>query len=316
MQQNHNVLSIRHGRSPSPRLSPHRPHRALIKNLRLAVILACFNRRETTLRCLNALFSQDVSGCEFQVFVLDDGSTDGTSQAIAERFSEVILLKGTGSLFWNGGMRKAFAEALNQDFDYYLWLNDDTVLFDSALTELLNTAVELKKQGRDAIVAGNTRNPGSREHTYGGITARTDLRPNAFRLQPPHPQKAVPCDTMNGNCTLIPRSVVHAIGNLDPAFRHNFGDVDYGLRARTAGFDVYSAPGFVGTCPPNSDRGTWRDRKSPLGRRWAHINSPKGCPWSEWVLFSRRHLGPLWFLYALSPYAKVVFQSFTTARLR
>jgi hypothetical protein len=36
------------------------------------------------------------------------------------------VLGGDGSLFWNGGMRLAYADAMRSDFDYYLWLNGDT----------------------------------------------------------------------------------------------------------------------------------------------------------------------------------------------
>jgi GT2 family glycosyltransferase len=77
---------------------------------------------------------------------VDDGSTDDTATAVSQRFPQVKILQGTGSLFWNGGMRIAFAQALQHDYDYYLWLNDDTVLYPNALETLLTTAQTLQSK--------------------------------------------------------------------------------------------------------------------------------------------------------------------------
>jgi GT2 family glycosyltransferase len=85
--------------------------------MRLAVLMTCFNRKEMTLEALRSLFSQkQVEDLNVTVYLVDDGSRDGTSQAVAERFPRVSILQGDGSLFWNGGMRKAFAEALTANF--------------------------------------------------------------------------------------------------------------------------------------------------------------------------------------------------------
>ena len=47
-------------------------------------------------------------------------------QLSLERHPDVRLLRGNGQLYWNGGMRRAFGEAMAADYDYYLWMNDDT----------------------------------------------------------------------------------------------------------------------------------------------------------------------------------------------
>ncbi|MGD0734808.1 MAG: glycosyltransferase family 2 protein [Terracidiphilus sp.] len=286
------------------------------KLIRVAVLITCFNRRETTLRCLEALFAQDLPGCAVHVFVVDDASTDGTHGAIAERFPQVRLFSGTGDLFWNRGMHMAFGYALAEDFDYYFWLNDDTVLFKSAINLMLKTAKEMRRDGVEPIIVGNTLNPDTKQHSYGGIVKARGIGQRAFRLAQPNPDHAEACDTMNGNCTLIPGPVAQAIGNLDKSFHHNLGDVDYGLRAKAQGFAIYMASGFVGECRDNTDAGTWRDRNAGFRRRWSHLNSPKGCPWPEWRLFAKRHLGPLWFLYAVSPFTRVILQSALRGRLR
>ena len=250
-----------------------------------------------------------------QVFLVDDASTDGTYGAIQEAFPKVRLIRGTGTLFWNRSMHLAFGLALKEDFDYFLWLNDDTLLEDAALSCLLDSVSKLKQDGITAIVAGNTKDPLTQRHTYGGIVKGFRLRPAAFQLAAPSLVSMLSCDTMNGNCTLIPRSVASTIGNLDDRFSHNFGDIDYGLRAVKAGFAIYMTPGFIGVCRANSDVGTWKDRNLSLRNRFSLLASPKGCPWGEWLHFTKRHLGMKWLLYAPSPYVKVTVQALLDGKL-
>lgn len=273
---------------------------------RVAALLACHNRRDITLRCLAALFQQSLPECELQVFLIDDGSTDGTSEAVAEQFPQVRIGRGSGKLFWNRGMHMAFSMALAEDFDYYLWLNDDTILNEDALALEIDTARELRDRGIDAIVTGSTKDAVTGVFTYGGYARHGRWLPPLFLHQHPDPEVALPCVTMNGNCTLIPRAVAKVVGNIDPHYQHSFGDVDYGLRATAAGFAVYAVPGYIGTCSENNYDGSWTDKRLPLRRRWELMQSPKGSSWREWSHFSRQNLGPLWPLYAVSPYIRLV----------
>jgi GT2 family glycosyltransferase len=114
---------------------------------------------------------------------------------------------------------------------------------------------------------------------------------------------------MNANFALIPKEVAEVVGNLEPRFTHQFGDLDYGLRASRAGFPVALIPGFAGECNPNSSAGSWRDPRLAFAQRWRHLLSPKGVPFPEWGLFTWRHYGWRWPLYAASPYLKTIVSS-------
>ena len=270
------------------------------------MLMTSFNRRAHTLLCLEKLFAQTaLPEFTLEVILLDDASTDGTGDAVRARFPSVTVLAGTGQLYWNQGMRAAFAHALGRGFDFYLWLNDDTRLFPTAFETLFGCYRELREQGTEAILTGSTCDGATGKRSYGGCRWKTGWK---RELEPVEPSMSAPvlCDTMNGNCTLIPSSVANEVGNLDPGFTHSFGDFDYGFRAAEAGFPVYAAPGFVGTCSDNARRGTWRDRSVSLRKRWAHLNSAKGSPFLEWTVYCRRHLGYLWPLYAVSPYLKTI----------
>lgn len=269
-------------------------------NLRIGALLTCHNRRDYTLSCLRALTNQQVDEVTIAPVVVDAASTDGTPEAVADEFPHATLVRGSADLYWNRGMHVAFIEATREDLDAFLWLNDDTVLDDEAVAMLLKTRRSLaRKTEKPAIVVGSTRDPISGEPTYGGVyrpAPRT--RPLRFALVKPSLEPRE-CETMNGNCVLIPREITERVGILDPAFTHGMGDFDYGLRARRSGFSVWIAPGTVGTCArnkPSPRRDLRTDTRALAG--------PKGLPPREWARFARRWAGPLWPVYAASPYVR------------
>lgn len=85
--------------------------------MRIAALLTCFNRKEKTLQCLKSLF-QVLPGCI--VFLVDDASTDGTSDAVKQLFPEVHIIRGDGNLFWSRGMFTAWKEAVKGNYNYLL----------------------------------------------------------------------------------------------------------------------------------------------------------------------------------------------------
>nr|WP_017714786.1 glycosyltransferase family 2 protein [Oscillatoria sp. PCC 10802] len=273
----------------------------------IAVLMTCHNRRDKTLRSLTALFSQELfPGVAVQVYLLDDGSTDGTAETILSTYPQVKIFQGNGSMFWNGGMRLVFAEAMKMERDYYLWLNDDTELYPQALNILLASHRQLSNQGyKETILVGAIQEPKTGEISHGGICRTSLWHPLKFGLVDPG-DTLKPCDTMNGNCVLIPGSVAKLVGNLDPAFTHGIGDFDYGLRARQQGCTIWVCPGYLGVCARNLLDESWMDPEVSLLERWKKVQQPKGLPPKEWKVFVKRHGGSLWFIYWMFTYLRLL----------
>jgi GT2 family glycosyltransferase len=278
--------------------------------MKIAVLMTCHNRREKTLACLAALHANALPpGLAFDVFLVDDGSTDGTSAGVGAEYPDVHLIAGDGSLFWNGGMRRAFDAALRGTFDAYLWLNDDTMLYPDALSRIVETWRQLKRRGgRDVVVVGSTWDPATKELTYGGVIRRARWRPMSFTMVTPT-DAPVECESMWGNCVLVPDSIARALGNLDSSFTHAMGDVDYGLRVGKARYRIWVMPGYAGACSMNAPSGTYADPRVPLRERLTRMMHPKGLPPRSWRVLTRRHAGPLWFLYWGWPYVRVILSS-------
>lgn len=230
-----------------------------------AVLMTCFNRKDMTLRCLKQLYDQQTDAA-MDVFLCDDGSSDGTFEAVRENFPDVYIFKGTGNLFWNRGMLAAWKKACKtKDYDAYIWLNDDVFLYNDAIMEMIDCSNVCNDKN---IICGAFCS-GKGEFSYGG------RREDGFPLIPNGTMQEV--YWLNGNCVLVPRYVVSKIGLLDDMFQHHLGDFDYGLRAREAGCTVVTTRKYLGECTPNQIKNN-RARKSGLSLigRFKRLYSPMG----------------------------------------
>ena len=84
--------------------------------IKIAVLLTVFNRKEKTINSLNELYNSfKLFNLEnkyaIDVYLTDDGCTDGTSAEVQKNFPQVIILKSKGDLFWNRGMINSWKEA-------------------------------------------------------------------------------------------------------------------------------------------------------------------------------------------------------------
>jgi GT2 family glycosyltransferase len=244
----------------------------------IAVLITCFNRREKTLRCLKCLFEIDPT---VSVYLVDDGSTDYTAHAVSDSFPAVKIIIGEGNLFWSRGMHRAWQQAHLNPHDYFLWLNDDVVLRPDCLTELLECAAATKNR---AIVSGIIDSHDHETIIYGAAGRDKKL------LQPNGQMQEI--INMNGNVVLVPRAVFDVLGNLDPVFHHDLGDVDYGLRARKHGIQVVTTRKVVGSCDAN-DVCRVRVAGSHLRQRFKRLYSPLGNHPNLNFYFRRRHYGLL-----------------------
>ncbi len=273
--------------------------------MKIAVLITCYNRKDTTLACLDFLFKTSLpAGYLIEVFLVDDGSSDGTADAVRTSFSSVHVISGESNLFWCRGMHKAFGFALEDNFNYYLWLNDDTMLQPDALLRLLECEATQGNK-KPVIVVGSTVDEKTGQPSYGGVIRTSRLKPVSFQRLVPG-QLPQLCDSMNGNVVLIPAKVALAVGNLDPAFEHAMGDTDYALRARKLGFEVWLGRGIYGSCDHNPNVGTFLDTNQSFMQRWQQMMGRKGLPWRSWLVFTQRHTGPFWLLYFAWPYARLI----------
>jgi GT2 family glycosyltransferase len=273
-----------------------------LSGMRIAVLVTVHNRVNTTVRGLSKLASLTAGLFEdfqFSVFLVDDGSTDGTSSHVRELPLDISIARGTGSLYWNRGMALAYqnARGSGRDFDAYMLYNDD-VLLDDNFGDFLRQFRDLD----NSILVGAFREPANGEISYSGFVRVGRMRPFAF-LTAELTGTLVPVDTFNGNVVLIPAKVFETLGGLDPAYTHAYGDIDLGLRAKAIGVQSYVYGSPIGFC----ERGNSLDERiraaDPRGRWKLLFGYPHG-PGSH-LRFARKHGIALFFpIYAVGETAR------------
>jgi len=244
---------------------------------KIAVLLTCFNRKSITVRCLESLslFKED-----FDVFLVDDGSTDGSADYVKQYFPQTTVINGSGDLFWSRGMALAWETAANHNsYDFFVWLNDDVVLYSNCFKELLHCS---EFYNHEAIISGMIESEDRKEMLYGGSDEN---------------KKLIQCDGtmkeityLNGNVVLVPKYVFSQLGNFDQTFHHDLGDVDYGLRARKIDIKVSSTRTPVGFGTKNFIV-RLRQNNTSFFKRLKKVYSPLGSHPGINFYFRRRHYG-------------------------
>jgi GT2 family glycosyltransferase len=249
----------------------------------IAILITCHNRKEKTLSCLTALYNCILpDGCKFDVFLVDDGSTDGTSDVIQDKFPQINIIQGTGNLFWNRGMYLAWKTAAKtKAYDYYLWLNDDTCLYSNAIIKLIACS---ESENNKKIICGSTCSTSNKhEITYGGRDAEGNLmKPNGRKQY---------CHHFNGNIVLITKYIYSILGTNDHAFHHALGDFDYGLRAQKSGIMSVVSPFVIGECDEHKELAAWCNPQTPVLKRLRLLYSPLGNHPVEFFRYENRHNG-------------------------
>lgn len=236
--------------------------------MKIAVLLTCYNRKAKTLSCLNSLFeARDGSHAplDLNIFLTDDGCTDGTADAVRTTFpnEDITILQGDGNLFWAGGMRLVWKEAMkhHSEWDYYLLLNDDTDILAGCFFELFKAEEYSRVNfGQDAIVSGICcAKDDHAKMTYGGDVWVNRFWATSKRLNVSSSPQLV--DMTNANILLVPSQIVDKIGIFSKEYIHGAADYDYTIRARKAQIPVLITAGFCGACDNDHENVAERSRK-------------------------------------------------------
>ncbi|MBN1183883.1 MAG: glycosyltransferase family 2 protein [Bacteroidales bacterium] len=211
---------------------------------KIAFVIPVFNRLKYTMECLEILNAQKLTQFflknEIIIIVSDDGSTDGTDQWIHLNYPDVIVLKGNGNLWYSGSLNLGIRYALDKlaaDF-IMVWENDIYPVnnyFD-------NLQPILEAWDHETIICSKLYYKVKPEVIFGiggTFNPRTGFRSLIGRLETDGPQynKIMEVDWFLGQGVLIHRDIIKKTGYFDEInFPQYHADIDYGLRAKRAGY--------------------------------------------------------------------------------
>lgn len=266
----------------------------------IAFLITCHNRKEKTVECIKKIGKVNE---KIQVVIVDDGSTDGTREAISryrdsiiEPNYKVILLEGNGNLYYSGGMHKAMEYARKfVEADYYILMNDDVDLFDGTIEKIMHLS-------REKVYLGAFLNRKG-ECTYGGVRYTDGIH---YERVTPYSED-LSCDTFNANFVVIPSKIFRTVPIMDSFYKHSLGDFDYGLSIKRAGYKIEVLPEYAGYCENNTTKGTWLDTSLSRRQRFEKKEDVKGAPFRYWFYFLKKNFGLLYaIVYSITPYLRIM----------
>lgn len=207
-----------------------------------AIVLS-WNGREDTLRCLESLIAVERS--DLGIVCVDNGSSDGSQQAVRERFPEVFLIEAGSNLGYAAGNNLGLRHALQHGARWAMLVNNDATVAPDVVTGFERAAQERPRAG---ILAGKVYFADRPRTIWFAGQRVSELlgysgRPRGYgRADGPRYGRVQPTGRAVGALMAISRETVDAVGPLDEELFAYVEDVDWALRARAAGFEVVLAP--------------------------------------------------------------------------
>ena len=217
--------------------------------LSLAIVFPVFNGLQYTQKGLHSLFlKQNIDHLNAKIFVVivDDGSTDKTSNWIMDNYPQVKLLKGNGYLWWSGGINMAVKYAIDQlNCEYIVWWNNDILASSDYFKILINL---LNSNDTNTIIGSKIYHAHQKNVIWsmGGLfdakSGRKSMIGSAETDSKIY-QEITECDWLPGMGTITHKSVYRQIGMLDAInFPQYHGDSDFTFRAKKAGYKIVVDP--------------------------------------------------------------------------
>ena len=218
----------------------------------LSIIIVSWNVRDLLEKCLKSVFDQ-TKNLKFEIFVVDNGSTDDTSKMVLDKFPQVNLFRNNHNLGFAAANNIAIRQAKGE---FVLLLNPDTEILDGAIEKM----VDFMRAHQEAGIAGpklldsdKTLQPSIRRFP-------TILDQFLILVKIPHlwPNLSVikrylaadfdysrisEADQVMGAFFMVRQELFRQIGLFDEKFFIWFEEVDFCRRAKGAGYKVMYNPG-------------------------------------------------------------------------
>jgi GT2 family glycosyltransferase len=257
---------------------------------KVVAVIPNWNGKEDTLECLGSLAKQSYQNLE--IMVVDNGSRDGSAEAIRDQFPAVKLICNDDNLGIVVAENQGITYALEKGTDYIAILNNDTTFDPHMFRELVRVA----ETDEHVAVTGPKMYYYDEPDviwTAGGTINFTEVvgKPRGYGQRDRGQYNAsVNVDYIPSCAVLVKASVVREIGLLDPEYFAYFDETDWFIRMRQRGYFIRYVPTAQMWHKVSRTSGGY----SPQGCYALGINAvvfmKKYARWYQWVK---------WFFFAV-----------------
>lgn len=201
---------------------------------RVFILLPVHNRRPVTEKFAECLRQQSYGN--YHLILVDDGSTDGTADAVTARIAALTVVRGRGDWWWAGSLQQGLdaARALHPAPDDILLLSNDDLEFGA---DFLDTAVAALRTRPRTLLLARARDALTGQIAETGVEA--DFRALSFRIA---------TDPARINCLptrglFLRWADAEAIGRFHPRLLpHYLSDYEWTIRAHRRGLRCITVP--------------------------------------------------------------------------
>ncbi len=252
---------------------------------RVAVIIVNWNGKEITLECLSSL--RKLSYPTYNIILVDNGSTDGSVEAVRRLFPDVTILAMGKNLRFAGGNNRGIRHALEQGAELLLLLNNDTIIDPYCLSHMVSRIRSDKRIGMVAPKIYYHTSPntiwyaGGRISTWTGRFYHTGIRETDSGQY----DTVRETEYATGCCVLTTREVVKKIGLLDESYYMYAEDADWSMRAFKSGYRIVFEPNAKVWHRISATAGdlSWYKMKNKFLSNMKFFG--RYATWYQWLLF-------------------------------
>lgn len=244
--------------------------------------MAVYNRLDMTIETVKKLQEMSDDLIEIDITVCDDGSTDGTSDKLKSLFPNVKVIQTSGDQFWAKSMAIADKESFQFEYDYLVWLNDDTTLNSDSFQCIISDYKTLSRN--DCILVGALHDPITKLRSYSGCVHYEIGHDNHLEFISPM-GIPVKIGMFSGNFVVIPKSVRAIVGPISSKFSHGWADMYYGFQAKKLKVDIFLMSDYVGSSALNPLYSFHQKKDNSLTKRIMHIYGRKAYQPFDYLRF-------------------------------
>lgn len=210
---------------------------------KIAVVIPTFNRCKQLAKILSQLLSQSLNlDSSLEIFVVVDGSKDGTIEMLETEYPDINIIKGNGNWWYTKSMNEGFKLAQKLNPQFVLTLNDDVEIEPYYLKTLLDDYYSLNNR-RSIIGSMSISNEETPSILFSGIKIKNKKSSSYFPILQKEVDPTIKgiyeSTELPGRGILIPNDILKELNYFDEIFPQYGSDTDFCFRARKKGINVF-----------------------------------------------------------------------------